>query len=308
MRVLILNHTYKECGIFQFGKRVYELASRSDKIDYFYREVGNKDEYLNAVNRLNPEYIVYNYHWDRMPWLAVDDYKNNINSKHYFIWHDGSMIGYYDKYLFFGYDFIPLPKDVPSGKAELLARPLFDYKGSYPVNLVPTIGSFGFCSDNKRFPGIVKMVCNSFNQATVNLHITRPWFGDKHGYNLDTIVKACMRSKTNPNVTLNITTNFLNDDKLLEFLAGNDINVFYYEGNPNSGLSAATDYALSVKRPIAVTRASLLRHIYNKDNCLEKNSITGIMNKGLKPLARFHSEWDTNVFVNRFDNIFRKGK
>jgi hypothetical protein len=304
MRVLITNTDKVECGVGQFGKRIYNLASRSTKVDYFYKIVPTRESFESTVDILQPEYIIWNYHWDRIPWLNVNDIKKYPEIKHYFVWHDGSMVDYYDKFLFFGYEFIGTPNTVPESRKALLPRPLFEYKGDYPKNDIVNIGSFGFSSGNKRFPQLVKLINDTFSEAVINYHITRPWFGDNHGYHLGNIIDACRKNNTNPNIKLNITTEFIDENKLLEFLAKNDINVFYYEGNPNSGLSAALDYALAVKRPVAVTRASLLRHVANENTLLENNTIQQILNKGLKPLEKQREKWSIENFVTEMDKLF----
>jgi hypothetical protein len=168
------------------------------------------------------------------------------NSKHYFIYHDGSKFSYYDKYLFFG-DFDPERSAIPADKRILLPRPLIDYTGTYPVNLVPTIGSFGFAFNHKQYHKLVKLVNDTFDKAVINLHIPNPYFGDTPNNKLLNIVTECRLNNTNPEVKLNISTNFMDDQELLTFLAGNDINVFYYGDLSNPGLSSAPDYALSVQ-------------------------------------------------------------
>ena len=44
-KVLVLNHPQYECGVQQFGKRVFELCSNSTNIEYIYRELTTYDEY-----------------------------------------------------------------------------------------------------------------------------------------------------------------------------------------------------------------------------------------------------------------------
>lgn len=307
MRVLIINHPHIECGLFQFGKRTYEIASKSTKIDYFYKIISNHTEYIIAIDGIKPDYVLYNYHWDRMPWLVPNDIKNNKNIKHYFYYHDGSLITEYDKYIFFG-EFDPGAKAVLKEKRELLPRPLFEYSGSYPKNKIITIGSFGFCSTYKRFPQLVKLVNNTFSKAVINLHITRPWFGDIPGYILKPVVDACVSNNTNPAIKLNISTDFTDDTGLLTFLAKNDINILYYEETNNLGLSAAPDYLLSVKRPVAVTNVSLLRHIANKDNTLENSTIQEILDRGIEPLEQYYKKWSVENFSFEMDKLFMEEK
>lgn len=301
-RVLLLNHTHVKCGVYQFGKRVYELAARSRRVDYFYMDLNSHAEYTKVLNDVKPNFVVYNWHWDRMPWLRDIDITGNSAVKHYFIYHDGSMMKVYDKYLFFG-DFDPARQHAVNKRA-LLPRPLFLYQGEYPANQLPTIGSFGFAFAHKRFPELVTMVNEQFNEAVINIHMTLPYFGDSPGSKIADIIAACQRNNFRKGVTLNITQNFCDDQQLLAFLAKNDINVFNYSDQDNPGLSSATDYALSVKRPIAITKNMMFRHVASDGIMLEKNSIKNIMNRGTKPLEQHYDKWSIDNFTLSMENLF----
>jgi hypothetical protein len=301
-RVLLLNHTHVQCGVYQFGKRVYELAARSKKVDYFYKDLNSHAEYVKVLDEVKPHYVIYNWHWDRMPWLRDKDIITNKAMKHYFIYHDGSMMEVYDKYLFFG-EYDPQKKDAVNNRI-LLPRPLFPYEGKYPVNTVPTIGSFGFAFTHKRFPELVTLVNNQFSEAVINIHMTLPFFGDSAGGKIADIVKACHKNNFRKEVTLNVTQHFMDDQQLLSFLAKNDINVFNYADQHNPGLSSVPDYALSVKRPIAITSNMMFRHIASEGIMLEKNSIKEILNKGIGPVEQYHDKWSINNFTSSMEQLF----
>lgn len=302
-KVLILNHKEHKCGVYQFGKRVYELAARSDKINYIHRELNSHEEYLSILAEVKPQYIVYNWHWDRMPWLKPEDITENRKIKHYFIYHDGTMMQPYDKYLFFG-EFDPQKTASPPDKRVLLPRPLFPYYGDYPVNDILTIGSFGFAFNHKKFPNLVKMVNDSFDRAIINIHLTSPYFGNSSGGVIEDIAKECHSRNVKSGIKLTITQDFLDDQGLLTFLAKNDINVFSYGPIQNPGLSSAPDYALSVKRPIAITNNMMFRHIANDDILLEKNSIKDIMGKGLAPIEKYYNIWSIASFTLSMEKLF----
>lgn len=302
MRVLILNHPYKECGVYQFAKRLFDLVSCSDKIEYWYTEVESRDAYLFALREVVPDFVVYNWHWDRMPWLQESDMRNRA-VKHYFIYHDGSMVNTYDKYLFFG-GLDPTNQKIPPAKSVLLPRPLLQYNGVYPVNSYITVGSFGFPAHYKQFPALVKMINRNFSAAKINLHISRPYFGDKPGCSMQDIITRYYRNNTKPGVELRITTQFVSDDELLTFLAGNDINVFFYSETGNPGLSSALDYALSVRRPIALTNVMMLRHVYMPEIDMKKKSLLNILYHGIRPLEKFYHQWYPEKLVQAMNNLF----
>jgi hypothetical protein len=300
-RVLFINFSHKvECGVYQFFLRVYNIVKNN--LQYVYREINSKEDYFQIVNEVNPTHIIYNYHWDRLPFLSDESVFTNPLYKHYFIWHDGSMVKNYDKYLFFG-DYDPGKNAVPENKRILLPRPLLNYIRNYPVNKVSTIGSFGFGFKHKQFPELVKLVNKEFSEATINIHTTYPYFGDPLG-DIEKDIYLCRKYNTNPNIELNITTDFWDDNTLLTWLAGNDINIFNYSLFNNPGISAATDYALSVQRPIAVTDHIMFRHMRKEEILLEKNSIKSIINRGTQPLEEFYINWSQENFIKEMDRLF----
>lgn len=298
MKVLIVNHDKKECGTFQYAKRIWEIVTSEDVV---YSECKNREDYLAAIKYTNPNYVIYNWHKDRIEWLLESDITSD--RQHYFLFHDGSIFTKYDKYIFCG-EFPNYPTTIPDDKRILLPRPVLKYDGTYPVNDVPTIGSFGFATDHKRFPELVALVNKTFTKAHIRLHITSPYFGVTEGYNLPKIAKRCYANNINPDVTLSITSNFVDDQALLKFLAGNDINVFYYEYMQNPGISSAIDYALSVRRPFAVTRNDLFRHVAKEETLLEENTIQDIIDRGLVPFEEFYEKWNPELFREKFNEMF----
>ncbi len=300
--ILLLSHPEHSCGVWQFGRRVFELASQSKKLEFIYREMLTKRDYTNIVSQYNPDHIIYNWHRGTMPALTENLIQERKNIKHYFIFHDEFTRQNYDKYLFFGdYDF---SGGIKFGeKKVLLPRPLLEFIGEYKKNEIVTIGSFGFGFWNKGYHTLTKLVNDTFDKAVLNFHI--PWsaFGDPLGIQTNSVINECKRLNTNPNVKLNITRELLPTEEVLEFLAGNDINIFMYQEN-GEGISSVIDYALSVKRPIAISNSRMFRHIANDNILLEKNSIQDILSRGTKPLEKYYEIWKPQNFIEQIERIF----
>ena len=302
-KVLLLNHQFVECGLYQIAVRIFNIISTSTKVDYQYRVVKDRNSYLSALKEVNPDFIIYNYHFDRMPWLRDSDVTENTKSKHYFIYHDGSMMKVYDKYLFFG-ALDPDELAVPKSKTILLPRPIYKYTGSYKENGVTTIGSFGFAFNHKRFHTIAPYVGSQFLTSRVRLHFTNPYFGDTPGNKLSDIINLC-RKTCPPNVELSISTDFMSDSKVLDFLAGNDLNLFLYDISlQNPGISSAIDYALSVKRPIAVSNNMMFRHVISDDILVSKSTLGSILRRGTAPIDKFYSMWSPDRLSDEVDKLF----
>ena len=299
-RVLIINHPQRECGVHQFGKRIYDLVSGSTNVEYIYREMDTIPVYEAALKQMCPDFILYNWHAHTMRWLP-QEYPIDPTKKHYFIFHEEHMRRRYDKYLFFGdYD---IGWRIPLDKCVLLPRPLYTYTGSYPRNEVPTIGSFGFGFWNKGYHLLTKLVNETFDRAVLNYHIAHSCFGDPSDKMTREVIATCQRLNTNPGVKLNISREFLDAQQVLSFLAGNDINVFLYDDN-GEGISSVIDYALSVKRPIALSDCQMFRHILKDEIMVTKCPIQGILNRGTVPLEEFYEKWHPDRFREAIDEVF----
>jgi hypothetical protein len=302
MKVLLLNHSEPACGVYQFGKRVYESAKLSDDVDYQYAEVTSPDKYFSVVQQVNPDYIVYNWHRATMSWLTPK-MTEGTPYKNYFLFHEEHLFPVYDKYLFFGdYDFDN--KLVSKDKQALLPRPLLDYTGEYPKNDKITVGSFGFAFWQKNYDKITKLVNDTMNDVVLRYHMPRSTFGDSDDSQGTAVIRKCRTLLTNQSIELQVTRELLSTDKVLEFLAGNDINIFLYSEN-GEGISSVIDYALSVKRPIIVSNCKMFRHILSDDIILsDTNKITDVLDKGITPLLPYYNKWSTKNFRKEMDKLF----
>ena len=303
-KVLFVNHKIENCGVYQFGKRVAKLASTSSKLDCSYAEVDCLADLEVAIFIHRPDVTVYNWHIGTMGWLSSSDIRKLDGGKRFFIYHQENMIFDYDKYLFFG-DYDPT-NSLPDEKKALISRPLFKYPGKYRNNSTLNIGSFGFGFHNKGFDKIVRLVNEEFTNAIVNLHMPPSHFGDPSGTQTREVIKKCREAHTNSSIVLNITQDFKTDEEVLSFLAGNDVNVFMYEEN-GDGISSVLDYALSVKRPIAITDSRMFRHLDGIEGIsLTTNSLQNIIDNGTSPLRGLYRKWSRKKFVSEMEEAINE--
>lgn len=300
--VLILNHRQRQCGVHQFGRRVYDLASASGRVRYFYREAETEQEYQKVLAGLGRvDYIIYNWHRGTMPWLTEAMIEADHAHKHFFVWHEAYTRQNYDGYLFFGCNDQP---GIDKSKSFVLPRPLLEYRGeAHPAGDVPTIGSFGFGFHNKNFPALVSMVNDQFSRARIRLHMPHSFYGDPTDSQTKEVIRRCIKANRKKTIQLDISRQFLSNDGLLDFLAGNDLNAFLYSEN-GEGLSSCLDYALSVRRPIAVNNCRMFRHVARPEMMVESHSLWEIATQGIEPLKQYYSDWSTGQFVQAMENVF----
>jgi len=301
MRVLFLNHKQRQCGVYQYGKRTYNLLKQSLLIDFYYEEVENEDEYVTAVKNLTPNAIIYNYHNLTMAWLGKQHTSLFPLMTHFGIHHEGSI----PYHIGFNYQLHANSTFVNTKTEMALPRPLLEYNKPSKENDIPIIGSFGFGFGHKGFGSIIKLVNDQFERADIKLHIPRAYYGDNDGSATAGVVPGCWNEMYNKNVTLSISHGFLSEDELLNFLSDNTLNVFLYHETGNVGLSSVIDYALSVDTPIAVNKTSMFRHINRAvpSICVEDKTLPEIIKEGVIPLLPLKKQFSISNFVDTFEHI-----
>lgn len=301
MKVLFLNHTQPACGVYQFGKRVYELSKNSKAVEYVYKELETTQEYLRYLEEEKPDVVLYNWYPVTMGWLVEPLITNNKSVKHYFLFHDGHVRQTFDKYIFSGAE----GKDInfPKEKTAIVPRPLFKYDGEHPTNEKFTVGSFGFGGWQKGFVSLVERVNAEFYNAVINIQMPFAHFGDRAGVEAVKIADACRKANTNSGIELNIDHTFLSNEDTLKFLAKNDLNVFMYRSQ-NQGLSSVIDYALSVQRPVGITNDSMFKHMYKPQMDVNEFSLLQLKNMNTEHTQEFYDKWNPDNFSKEMDKIY----
>lgn len=286
MKILFINNKTAQCGVFQYGKNMYDGICKSKlyKIDYIEIDKFN-------INYDNYDVLLFNYHPATMPYLneeiisIINKDKVTIS-----IAHDNCLLN-------FKYYIVPDPTFISCNNKFKIGRLLFDYSGDYSINNVPIIGTFGLARGGKGFEKIVDRVLSEFNDFIVNIHIP------ESTYCPSSVVNKITNMYGN-DTRINITSQYLHNSELLKFLASNDINLFMYDRHEGCGISSVIDYALSVKRPIGITNSYMFRHIIKSNILLENNTIKNIMDLGTLPLQEFYN-WNEENFILEFENILR---
>lgn len=330
--VLFVNHTPKQCGVYQFGKDIFKPISASSNFSFIKAEVESLKELKSAIHEYKPEIIIYNYHPSVMEWVTTKKskgvYKNNIadiNCIQLGIIHEITQevadaavtkteyfLGGSEKKLNSLFDFY-----IAADPTLLLMNPLVYKTGrlvpTYNIEknkpkahgTIPIIGSMGFATPNKGFEELVKKVQEEFDTAIIKLNIPSAYFGDTLGENARKIADNCKQIITKPGIELQISFDFLDEQNMLDFLAGNDLNAFFYQDKGGRGLSSALDNALAVHRPITVTNCPMFRHILSArpSVCIEDNSLKTILGNGFAPLQQFADEWDSENLLWEYERI-----
>ena len=80
--ILFVTHKPKQCGVYEFGKSVFDAISTSKKYHFIKAECESLDELKKTAEQHNPSAIIYNYHPSVLPWLCTKItkgiYRNNL--------------------------------------------------------------------------------------------------------------------------------------------------------------------------------------------------------------------------------------
>jgi len=270
--ILFLNHKIKNCGVYQYGVRLFEILKDDT---YIYKEIDSYEEYTNISSSSQFTIIIYNYHKFTMPWLN----KNTIQTviRNIGIPHESPD------------DLFDIICNIdPNGPEDVinlikrfsLPRPIYE---NFEINTnafidmhkdsdLPIFGSFGFGFENKGFYKIVEMINQQYDNAIIKFVIPIAHF-DPDPYTVHKMKQMCIERNIKPGIVLLITHDFFSTNEILTFLQSNTMNIFLYDQMYGRGISSAIDYALSVKKPIGISDSYMFRNIYSDEICLYKHSI-----------------------------------
>src|SRR5687767_7862276 len=60
--VLFVNYKEERCGVYQYGKNIFDAISKSQKYQFHWVEVLDLEELDSCIAGLDCEAIIYNYH------------------------------------------------------------------------------------------------------------------------------------------------------------------------------------------------------------------------------------------------------
>ena len=297
-KVIFANHKEMQCGVHEYGLNVYNNIQHSKNFDIIYAEAEKGKEFVEHLKKHPDLYaIIYNYYPSTMSWLdqkTLDERSKYV--KQFILVHETGTPEA-DGYIHLD------PTYEEHYNHFKTVRPLLQYDGSYPSNDIPTIGSFGFGFGNKGFPEIVQRVNEEFDEARIKLVIPFAKFGDSDGKSAKSIASICRNIPLKSGIRLEISHNFLGTADVLKFLASNDINAFFYHPSYGRGISSVIDYALSVRRPIAITKSYQFKHLDNYPIHIEDLNLVDILAQGVTPLEPIYKLWSRENLIKDYEKI-----
>ena len=318
MKVLFLNNVNQQCGVYQYGKRLYDILKTSKLVNYIYIEINCENDYVASILNNAPgiHSIIYNYHVSTMSWLTNTNIQRkvkNIGILHESPGHLFDIICSIDPNEQELYNKYAIPRPIYENVDKLLQN----YTPStssikafieYSEEGVPIFGSFGFGFLNKGFDKIVKIVNQQYDAAIIKFIIPGAHFDGNRDVTNSLMEKLCQNVPRKPAIKLMITNEFVSNEDILLFLKSNTMNIFLYDDMRGMGISSTIDYALSVKKPLGISNSYMFRHIYSDKICLYKNSIANCIKNSVQYYNGFLEEYSDNKILQKFEKILNTVK
>jgi len=292
MNILFLNHTRSQCGVYEYGVRLYDILKDSKQYTFTYKELSNAGDYAQ-IPFSEYKVIIYNYHMSTMSWLHHSNItRESINVG---ILHECAVNLFHhvwniDPYAHYG---VPRPLIHEFDGMIRSSNPKVHEFLQYGQDKnLPIIGSFGFGFTNKGFDKIVSYVNEQYDHAIIKLLMPFATYGDAHGALSTQVAHHCMEKNTKPGIEIRICHEYFDNHDILYFLASNNVNMFLYDTMHGRGISSVIDYALSVQTPLCISDSYMFRHIYDDSICAYKTSIEDCMKNSQLWLPRYRTMWN----------------
>jgi len=306
LKTLFVNHSQKMCGVHQYGDRFFNIIKNDEKYISIYLEADNADQFFSAYFEILPDVVVFNWHGGTMSWLGQHIIQS-IPAKTIVFHHEqfeAPLMTMYPDAFIAGSQDEHDPNRPSDRKFYILPRPLFEKEKIVNNNQKITVGSFGTGSPRKGFDEVCRKVCEEFDEAIINIHMTNPFFAHDNGAGLKASIEACQNAISNPKVELNITTDFITNDELAHRLQKNDINIFLYNGSVYGlcGIASVLDFPIGLETPIAINSNPMFRHVGNEfpEINLDNHSISEVLALGNYPSEILKNRWSNKNLRDKF--------
>lgn len=301
MKIYFINSKQKQCGVYQYGVRLWESIKESN-LDIEYHEIANENEFL-SLDFSQVTLILFNWieggsagpfgwYTHRLAELVKSRNITTVSILH--------TTNYFSTTFDHFIDQDPSVSGMP--------RPLYNFNTSKekPKHDVVNIGSFGFVSDYKKFATVVKLVNEQFDKARININITSPFYAEVGRNDLQKTIQEIHSIQLKQGIELNLTTEFLDNEQLLDFVHNNDLMVFAYEGMTD--ISSVVDYVVSTGTPLGVTPIGAFKHVYTEEIDIQKNRLQDILDFNLRTnhIKQFRDEWSTENMKRFFEIALTK--
>jgi hypothetical protein len=306
--VLYINSVIKECGVYQYGKRVFDIIQQSTKYNFLYFEVESDDQYKKILSEHKFIAVLYNYHPSTLSWLNnsnIQKQKKNICIFHECNTNLFDIIIEPNPNVIESSTYFGLPRPIYSGYSLKSLNPscesLQNFLAIGKDSDTPIFGSFGFGFLNKGFHKIISYIQEHYEKAIIKIIVPKAFYSSEHDHHSALI--ACKSQIIKDGIILQIYDKFVTNEDLLLFLSSTTANLFLYDEMNGRGISSATDYAISVNTPFVISNSYMFRHIYKDDICISKNNMSHCIEASKTYLPELQKMYSHTNFIQKMETI-----
>lgn len=300
------------CGVFLIGAQYACLLEKSTIYDVQRRHLNSIQKLEEEITASNPLAVICNFHPAITSWADV----TKINKKFPHIpfiklEHDMTQ-NIASKYLpeeNFGFKYCIFPDTTlegldsniyPINRLRADGSPI-----SPPLKTCPWIGYQGFGFEHKGIHKIAEQVAREFENAILRLHIPYSVYGDPEGHLARKQVERAASILRGTNVIISATHHMMSSIELVQWLSQNDVNCYFYDNNSEYGIASAPDYAISSRRPIAVSNSSQLRYIWKNvpSASIESSTLASIISNGFSPFEHLYAKMSAENILSEIELV-----
>ncbi len=292
MKILFINPVPPRCGVHQYGQRLFGILVESVRFNASYSTTDTCDSFSI------PDVVVYNWHPIIDPPCEVIQRPRFSLCKKVIVYHDGSIPAHHDRVLF----------SYPDGRCgdprwHMIGRPLPEWiPCSPPAGDRLVVGIAGFCG---AWAGdSVRHVLSEYESVHFRLLLPYSDWCDAGGDTARSTAEYC-QSLMRTGDTLEVEHGFLTEQDMLAWLSCNHVNCYIRHSSPSLGISSATDNALAVRRPLAINRNPMFRHLFHvkPSICVEDLPLREIVRNGVEPLVEVYQRNERKVVLAELENV-----
>ena len=304
--VLFANYSVPNCGVHQYGKNLFSALRDSARVKFVYADVEQPAQLDEAVRASDYAALLVNYHPFTLS-FARPDSPRRYPMPCVAVMHEmtqaeaDAMPRRFFQYYVMGDPTLRENQPYVFSTGRILPA----YDNNKPEPAIPTIGSLGFSVGTKGYQRLVSAVEQEFDRAIIRINIPANGIIDQRAQAARQQAELCRQRLTKPGIELRVTHDFMTDEQLLDFLASNTLNAFLYDYVERGGISSSPDHAMVARRPIAVSRSIMFRHLHplTPSVIYEDASLREIIANGIRPYQHLLAEWTPAKIRSRYESI-----
>ena len=310
------------CGIGIKGKLTGEILTKqvSDKYIFKCEFINTNQDIENFIITHNPVLIIYNYHSITTPFLNDCYIRNKYSNIIHVIIHYDLLQHHIDNFnpnMFSNYNYVITDNNTLNVAPN--NNNIFKVTRSIPFHAninkyveredkIPIIGFQGFGFLHKGIHRVANIVQEEFDEAIIRLQLPYSYYGDPNGQQARERVKEVNTIITKPGIKIEVSHEFLSDEKIIESLNKNTINCYFYDYLENAGIASSPDYAIASFRPISINNSRMFVNLHNLEPSIEieKLSLKNIIANGIIPLIPLHDKYSHSNVLHDYEIVCDK--